>query len=183
MSSSEKKIYVYHIYRNTHWQTFPTSCVACILYGRSCVLFFRLYLYKIQLFTQTICNFVFVFRIIAVIAYIINANKNKTKILHIQYQQHLKCLNENVERNEKKKNKTCHDHGCKSIFIHNALFFSSFWLFFDVFTGGVLYVWFSIVMLYKEMKAEEEANSGVQMSYVEENPSQLPPYSVLTVDK
>ncbi|XP_031618158.1 uncharacterized protein LOC116337620 [Contarinia nasturtii] len=49
--------------------------------------------------------------------------------------------------------------------------------------GGVLYIWFSIVTLYKEMKAEEQANSGVQMSYVEENPSQLPPYSVLTIDK
>lgn len=33
------------------------------------------------------------------------------------------------------------------------------------------------------MKAEEEANSGVQMAYVDEAPSVLPPYSVLTIDK
>lgn len=33
------------------------------------------------------------------------------------------------------------------------------------------------------MKADEEANTGVQMAYVDETPSQLPPYSVLTIDK
>lgn len=40
-----------------------------------------------------------------------------------------------------------------------------------------------MVDLYKQMKADEEANTGVQMAYVDENPSQLPPYSVLTIDK
>lgn len=36
------------------------------------------------------------------------------------------------------------------------------------------------------MKAEEEANTGVQMAYVDETPSQmqnLPPYSVMISDK
>lgn len=33
------------------------------------------------------------------------------------------------------------------------------------------------------MRAEEEANTGVQMTYVDESPTQLPPYSVLTIDK
>jgi len=49
--------------------------------------------------------------------------------------------------------------------------------------GGIIYIWYSIVTLYKQMKAEEEANTGVQMAYVDETPSQLPPYSVLTIDK
>lgn len=36
------------------------------------------------------------------------------------------------------------------------------------------------------MKAEEDANTGVQMAYVDETTNQrnqLPPYSVLTIDK
>lgn len=40
--------------------------------------------------------------------------------------------------------------------------------------------------LYNEMKAEEEANTGVQMAYVDEESNQrnqLPPYNVLTIDK
>lgn len=49
--------------------------------------------------------------------------------------------------------------------------------------GGIIYIWYSIVSLYTQMKAEEEANSGVQMAYVDEAPSTLPPYSVLTIDK
>ncbi|XP_055323982.1 uncharacterized protein LOC129578829 [Sitodiplosis mosellana] len=49
--------------------------------------------------------------------------------------------------------------------------------------GGVIYIWYAIVLLYKEFQAEEEANTGVQMAYVDEAPSQLPPYSVLTIDK
>ena len=58
--------------------------------------------------------------------------------------------------------------------------------FFLFFSGGVIYIWYSIVVLYKEMKAEEEANTGVQMAYVDETPSQmqnLPPYSVMISDK
>lgn len=51
------------------------------------------------------------------------------------------------------------------------------------FPGGFIYIWYSIVALYKQMKAEEDENTGVQMAYVDEAPSQLPPYSVLTIDK
>lgn len=40
-----------------------------------------------------------------------------------------------------------------------------------------------MVMLYKQLKAEEDAHTGVQMAYVDETPTQLPPYSVLTIDK
>lgn len=49
--------------------------------------------------------------------------------------------------------------------------------------GGIIYIWYCIVSLYNQMKADEEANTGVQMAYVDETPSQLPPYSVLTIDK
>lgn len=52
--------------------------------------------------------------------------------------------------------------------------------------SAIIYVWYCIVTLYKEMKAEEDANTGVQMAYVDETTNQrnqLPPYSVLTIDK
>lgn len=54
------------------------------------------------------------------------------------------------------------------------------------FLGAIIYIWYCVVTLYKEMKAEEEANTGVQMAYVDETTNQrnqLPPYSVLTIDK
>lgn len=62
------------------------------------------------------------------------------------------------------------------------------WFFFLLFCflGGIIYIWYSIVLLYKELKAEEEANTGVQMAYVDESPAQLqnlPPYSVMISDK
>lgn len=53
-------------------------------------------------------------------------------------------------------------------------------------SGAIIYVWYSIVSLYRQMKAEEEANTGVQMAYVDETTNQrnqLPPYNVLTIDK
>lgn len=52
-----------------------------------------------------------------------------------------------------------------------------------IFSGAILYIWYSIVTLYRKLKEDEEANTGVQMAYVDETPSQLPPYSVLTIDK
>lgn len=55
-----------------------------------------------------------------------------------------------------------------------------------VISGGIVYIWYCIVALYNEMKAEEEANTGVQMAYVDEasnQRNQLPPYNVLTIDK
>lgn len=33
------------------------------------------------------------------------------------------------------------------------------------------------------MSEEEKANTGVQLAYVNDTPSQLPPYNVLTIDK
>lgn len=61
-----------------------------------------------------------------------------------------------------------------------------FFFFFSLFTAiifGIGYTWYSVLSLYFQFKNEDEANTGVQMAYVDEAPSQLPPYNILTIEK